>query len=690
MKGVAMKDTISTELDRQVSQDVGADAQAKGTIGSMAGRYDTQNSDRLLGLLLKLDFAASHIVTCDPWKHRCGGAPRGAFVVFRIDPRAVGPEDVRYSSRLILARIVDEAPTPVDLQTQQMLFQVHKLQATLDPLTLKDLQWSALKASIVGTYYDDQDGAVMFGNDVDTYFAPFVYVAFMPTVADLGRLINAFVDSTRAVEIGNLRYTETPGPGEVHAVPVQIDPQDLVGELNAAQRTANFGKTRFGKSNTTKIFAHTLFSSGVSVSQLFIDPSGEYTYINSQDGTSLFALNHKDSVRYSLRPRQLSQEEQNVGLKTALPLAISFYDHPDVGHQLILTLWDSVNASRPGYVRPILDWSPIPPKDAPQRAKNVSGFNHYWRTMGMYYALLSKAGFEAPSGLVVPVDFPAPVKAQLAAVTGVVTAGGTLATQQPISVLPELWKRVHQLWSQQQRSNAQPLPFPPSQSTGEPYFNDIENSFLRCLGEAGLTAHNYFRPFNVYHNPAGSSIFKEVVGHLMAGKSVFVDVTRANEVVVENLTREICKELLSEQMRRFAEEPEKQRMVLVHFEEAHRLFRSDDKDLTSIYNVLAKEGGKFNIAMAYSTQSVSTVSPDLTKNTDNFFLAHLDDDREIREVARKYVFRDVAQDLERTQTKGYVRLFTRSHRFALPVQIHRFGLDWATQMKQKPQSSGGL
>jgi len=307
----------------------------------------------------------------------------------------------------------------------------------------------------------------------------------------------------------------------------------------------------------------------------------------------------------------------------------------------------------------------------------------------MYYALLSRAGFEPPENFRVPVDFPAQVKTQLTNLSGVAITNRTLATQQPISVLPELWRRVFQLWSEQQRPNAQQTWFPNSQSTGEPYFNDIENSFLRCLGESGLTAHNYFRPFNVYHNPQGSSIFNEIVSHLMKGKSVFVDVTRANEVVVENITREICKKLFEEQMRRFAEEPENQRIVLIHFEEAHRLFRSDDKDLTSIYNVLAKEGAKFNIAMAYSTQSISTVSPDLTKNTDNFFLAHLDDDREIREVARKYVFRDVAQDIERAQSKGYVRLFTRSHRFALPVQIHRFGRDWVERLRQSQLTNRG-
>jgi|GEM_PF-5897354 len=126
-----MRNAISQELDRQVVLESVVGDQSKGTIGRMASHYDAQSSNRLLGLLLKFDFAASHIVTCDPWKRSCGGVPRGAFVVFRIDPRTVNPEDTVYSDRLILARIVDEAPTPVDAQTQQMLFQVHKLRQRL-------------------------------------------------------------------------------------------------------------------------------------------------------------------------------------------------------------------------------------------------------------------------------------------------------------------------------------------------------------------------------------------------------------------------------------------------------------------------------------------------------------------------------------------------------------------------------
>ena len=122
----------------------------------------------------------------------------------------------------------------------------------------------------------------------------------------------------------------------------------------------------------------------------------------------------------------------------------------------------------------------------------------------------------------------------------------------------------------------------------------------------------------------------------------------------------------------FGEDKLEDKFVVLYFEEAHELFPEADRDLNNVYNKLAKEGAKFHISMVYATQSMTTLSPDLLKNTENFFIAHLDDDREVREVTRKYVFRDVAEDVQRTMSKGFVRMITQSHRFALPVQISKF------------------
>lgn len=665
------EDVVTRELSGEETRN---QERSAGPVSTIATKYILE-SDRLLGLLLKLDFGESHLVTCDAWKRKCGGVPRGSFALFRIDPRAVNSEDREFCSRLILARITDAAPTPVETNVQQTLFQAHKLQAQLDPLTHQDLQWGALKASIVGTYFDDGN-KVGFGNDVDSFFSPFSYVAYRPTDADLSILINSFVREDRRVEIGRLRYTETPSPSSITNVPIYIDPRDIVGEPTAAQRLANFGKTRYGKSNSNKIIARAIFDSGIDVSQVFFDPSGEYTYINDQDGTSLFAENYRRSVRYSIAPKALRPDERALGLTPPLPLAINFFEFPAVGHSLITALWSTENTSTPGYMRPILDWAPpniVPPRrPRSPSGSDISMFNHYWRSMGMWYALLHKAGFTITENLTAPITFRDNVKQFLVAnVRGVRTAAGGGFTEdgQPVQVLPAIYKAVARL---HREHSGQPGWFDAS-ADGSPYFNDAEEKMLRTLSDDSIVAHNYLRPFNKYHNTRGSSIFDEIADHIAGGRSVFIDMAQSNETVRNNLVERVCRVVYARQNERFnSAEGVGSRFILFYFEEAHRLFNKDDSDLNSIYNLLAKEGAKLNIAMVYATQSMTTISPDLIKNTDNFLIAHLDDDREAREVARKYAFRDVAEDVQRIQSKGFVRMITKSHRFAIPVQIRRF------------------
>ena len=658
-----MANQIDTELEKQIAEE---EIQvSRGPISEMAKKY-VLSADNLLGFVLKVDFNETHFITCDAWKRKCGGVSRGSFILFRIDQRSVDPEDAVFTERLILARIQDSAPTPVEFNIQQTLFQVHKLQAQPDPITAKEFQWGALKASIVGTFFDE-NGRISFGNDVDTFFSPFAYVAYMPTTKDLSLLINSFVDPSRAITIGRLRYTETPSPHSGEEVPISIDPKDIVGETNAANRMAVFGKTRFGKSNANKLISHAIFQSGLDVSQVFFDPSGEYTYVNEQDGTSLFALHADRSVRYSIRPRPTREDERALGLPDPQPLAVNFYAFPGVGHSMIRSLWSTENNTPPQYLRPVLD---MDLEDrAPDPRGNQSAYNHYWRTMGMWFALLSKAGFSPPSGLTAPINFRDQVKEDLVdSVHGISvdTQGRFNERGQPIVVLPALYQRLARLYKEH------PDWFPPS-TDGSPYFNDAEEKLLRMLSDPTIAAHNYIRPFNRYHNVRGSSIFEEIADHVANGRSVFIDMAQSNETVRDNLVERICREIFRKQNEQFAsDEGLGERFVMFYFEEAHRLFNKDDSDLNSIYNILAKEGAKMNIAMVFATQSMTTISPDLIKNTDNFLVAHLDDDREVKEVARKYAFQDVAEDVRRIQSKGFVRMITKSHRFALPVQLHRF------------------
>lgn len=113
--------------------------------------------------------------------------------------------------------------------------------------------------------------------------------------------------------------------------------------------------------------------------------------------------------------------------------------------------------------------------------------------------------------------------------------------------------------------------------------------------------------------------------------------------------------------------------IQLYFEEAHNLFpKKDDPDLTQIYNRIAKEGAKMRLGLIYATQEPSSISANVLKNTQNWFVSHLNNQDELREVKKYYDFEDFADSLRRTSDRGFIRMKTYSNSFIVPVQIDRF------------------
>ncbi|WP_444936268.1 helicase HerA domain-containing protein [Microbulbifer sp. JMSA004] len=676
---------VLEELDAIISESVAQGVEEPlGPVGKIANCYvpereasDGQLGDQLLGFLLNITYDHATIVTCDPWKRQCGGVPKNSLVLVKVSPSAVDASDRKAAERVVMVRITDSVPTPVAQDIIQTVYQIHKNQANIDPITQKELQWSALKGSVIGTFYDDDYGKITFGLDVDSYFSAHCYEVYVPTKPHLDQLINCFSEHPAPLTIGHLRYTETPSFANQSLVPVRVDPTDFVGK-SYGHRTGLFGKTRFGKSNTMKVVADTVLSQENLVGQIVFDPSGEYTYENEQDDGSLYSKHSEKCVRYSLHPKIIAAEEEK-GFTTPKELKINFFKNPDVGFGIISQMWAAAYNHVPDYISPTLSWEPKPLATCPGKTADPSGYNHYWRTMSLWFAILFDAHYVPKNAdEKVYIGLKAPVRKYLAELAEIhenpavdIDHSGDkpcLNDRQRIKALPLIFKKMMDIWEEHKGKKTW---F--GTSDGSSYFNKTEESMLKILsGQVGSGTTKFTR-FKIYHSPAGGSVFQEIVSLAMQGKTVLVDLAMGDVDVRKAMARMICQELLSRMMGRFSQNKLGDTFVVLYFEEAHNLFPKDDRGLgDNVYNKIAKEGAKFNISMVYATQSMSTLSPDLLKNTENFIVTHLDDDREVRELEHKRAFRDVASDVERIQSKGYVRIKTLSMPMALPVQIRRF------------------
>ena len=98
----------------------------------------------------------------------------------------------------------------------------------------------------------------------------------------------------------------------------------------------------------------------------------------------------------------------------------------------------------------------------------------------------------------------------------------------------------------------------------------------------------------------------------------------------------------------------------------------EDKDYKQIYNRIAKEGAKLNLDMIYATQEASSISSNILKNTQNWFIAHLNNSDETKEIRKFYDFEDFSAGLIRFSAendKGFVRMKSYSNPFVVPVQV---------------------
>lgn len=648
---------------------------------------EAKKPENKVGNPFSIDYSKANILIPDAYKSKVGGVPQGAFLLAFYD----NEDDVQEA---LLLRAIRPTPLPTDVDNVRSMIEYYKdgLKTSgkdnqLDPETRYQFSFSGLECCILGTFYKDNNGNTKFGADVENFYGSHNYSVYKPKGKILERIVN-FRDgngvpgSTIDVVIGKVRYSSSSRFAiNEEVVPVYVNPQDFLGK-----RTALFGMTRTGKSNTVKkIIQSTVDISGEAkndlsnyrasaeqtldtyddkgfpkfpVGQIIFDVNGEYANANMQDeGTAIFEMYKEKVTRYSIL--------EKPGFKV---MKTNFYEDIHAGFELLKSvLFDDDTRFIQNFCS--VDF------DIPEDKKDDQSFiTHHSRLVAAYKCCLKAAGFTTKNETV---KFPGE-STDLNTLTGINPSQG-ISLDQAISWFTAVWDAMgdkNEFFSKYKESHE-----------GRDWATDDLKALLVMISrktkpgsEKNSDCSGYKalkRAIDMHTSAVDKPYYEEILEILRRGEIVIADLSQGDPGLIRLYSEKICWRVFHDAMDRFIK-AKHNNYIQMYFEEAHNLFpKKDEKDLSLVYNRIAKEGAKLNLGIIYATQEVTSISSNILKNTQNWFIAHLNNDDELKEIRKYYDFGDFAEGLIKFSAgidKGFVRMKTYSNAFSVPVQIDKFSI----------------
>ncbi len=509
------------------------------------------------------------------------------------------------------------------------------------------------------------------------------------------------------VPVGRVRYSSSErlvsDLGE--NVAVELDPTDII-----ARRTALFGMSRTGKSNTTKVIASSVFrireagAGAGRVGQLIFDVNGEYANENTQDGTTENAACLKnvashthgssaaDVTTYGLWPHPNDPTRKIVKINFHAQRPLNWGNYEEVCGKLesLLvgkTLIDNQLAKETSkYILNFRNTS----LEVPQLLDRSAAVR-YERLIFVYRAALVAAGFEPPAlqsnflakglfnqDLVQALRQSQSSDRLMYSRAATVIAKETISGHEAIEVCQALRKFI----ADAQNSGYSVFNANYASKTGndgQSWHDDRLTGLLSIFEyQNGVRA---LRPLLSEHDPTSCGDYAEsVVDDLLEGRLVIFDQSLGDPDMNRAAAQRIMWSLFNRQKQAFVS-PHKDKDgnlmpppdVLVYAEEAHNLLPANSAaDVSNIWSRVAKEGSKYRIGLVYATQEPSSIQSNIMKNTDNWFVAHLNNSDETKELRKYYDFDDFVQSILQVPDPGFIRIRTLSNPYIVPIQVKRF------------------
>ena len=608
---------------------------------------------------------------------------------------------------LLLLRVLASSTLPNDIEMQSARFQAGQRASdsphnwdehqNTDQFTLHQMRYAGLRCSILGTFRmvldkDSREWRLTFGSDIDNFYAGQGMKIYKPVGIALERIVNFTQDGMTGagrVRIGEVKYAAALDDGRPESVPVLMTTRDVV-----AQRTALFGMTRTGKSNTVKTLARAVFelrldpSAPERIAQLIIDPNGEYANDNPQDDGCLRNVGRltgaveDDVVTYGLTahpndPKRNITKMNFFGgeLPPQPPNAVRELDEAlqslHMGKQIIDGRLETEGAGYIGAFR-------ATDMTAPSSVVDHGEYVRYRRAVFVYQSVLAAAGFKPPSKEVsVSGLFSEEVRKAMAEDSDLSGFASELKGSLSWDAAAVFCGRLS-TWLRTSGGRAFDRHYQ-ARNDGRNWSDDRLLGLLRIFENTrGAQA---IRECREWHDPNRNTDYTDdIVADLDAGRLVILDQALGDPVMKEQSAERMMRAIFTRQQQRFTN-PQKTEdgsflppnPIIVYVEEAHTLLpRGSEEDTRNIWARTAKEGAKFNIGLVYSTQEPSSIQRNILRNTENWFLSHLNSTGETRELDQYNDFADFTAGIRRVKEAGFLKVRMMSSPYTLPVKIDRF------------------